>query len=80
MLKNTLLYYLLILLPVAGLIYLSKHGYDTALVICLFVYLLIYRGIVDGIRLYQKGVIPKRKNWTIIFSWRMQYFKALYLP
>lgn len=80
MLKNTLFYYLVILLPVVGLIYLSKNGYDTALVICFFAYLLVYRGIVDGIRLYQKGIIPKSKVLTHIFSWRMQYFKELYLP
>jgi len=80
MLKNTLVYYVLILLPVAALIYLSKHGFNNVFVISFFAYLLIYRGIVDGFRLYQKAIIPKRKIWSIIYSSRFQYFKELYLP
>ncbi len=80
MLKKTWLYYLLILLPVAGLIFLGKQQYDTALFVCFFVYLLPYRGIIDGTRLYHKGVIEKKQIWSIMFSSRVPVFRKLYLP
>jgi hypothetical protein len=81
MLKNTLLYYLLILLPVLALVYLGKAAGSTFFVISLFGYLLLYRPLIDRARLLAKGVIT-RKEARQFYFWGLttKYFKELYLP
>lgn len=82
MFRNTLVYYLLaIVLPVIGLIFLSKTYNKDTFVICLFVYLLLYRPVIDRFRLFAKGVITKKELWKFhVFGLGYTYFRELYLP
>ncbi|MBP9151668.1 MAG: hypothetical protein KBF73_05255 [Flavobacteriales bacterium] len=80
--KNLFVYYLVILAPVGLLIWLNKTDMVSAnlWVGLFFVYLLIYRTYVDGKRLSDKGVIPKKDIWKMIIPGaRFKHFKELYL-
>jgi uncharacterized membrane protein len=79
MLKNTFLYYIAISIPFAGLIYLAKTGSNTAFVICLLVYVFIYRPLTDRHRLLAKGVITIKKARKFYFvGISSKYFRELY--
>lgn len=80
--KDLVLYYLQILLPLPLLYLVAKSDNAWIFVILLFVYALAYRPLVDGYRLYNKGVIKKsdiKKSFYTSFSWDIKYFKELYL-
>ena len=80
--KNIFIYYLTILTPLAVLIWLNKTNSinSTYFVGLLFFYLLIFRTYVDGKRLYDKNIIPKKDIWKMIIPGKhIEYFKELYL-
>jgi hypothetical protein len=76
--KNLVLYYFQILLPLPVLIWASFTD-STMFVVLLFAYY-IYRGFVDGQRLYEKGVIEKKERWKILVIpfYSSSFFKQLY--
>lgn len=76
--KNLIIYYFAILLPMPLLI-LSAQIDSVMFTILLFFYI-IYRGIIDGKRLIEKGVIPKSDLWKMICIplYSMYFFKELY--
>ncbi|MEB8327923.1 hypothetical protein OO009_01030 [Flavobacteriaceae bacterium KMM 6897] len=81
MLENSILYYLIILVPLGALIMLHRtailSGY--AFVGFLFFYAFIYRTFTDGKRLYDKQIIFKKDIWKMIMPGsRIQFFKELY--
>ena len=57
--KSTLVYYLYVLLPILLLIFLTREGYFDSFefVFCLFSYVIIYRPVIDFLRLKSKGVL-----------------------
>lgn len=80
--KNLFIYYLTILLPLGILIWLSKTDLmnPTLFVLLFFFYALIFRTYVDGKRLADKNIIPKKDIWKMIIPGkRFVYFKELYL-
>ncbi len=80
--KNIFVYYLTILIPFTFIIWLIKSSSinSTYLVGLLFVYLFIFRTYVDGKRLSDKNIIPKKDIWKMIIPGkRFEYFKELYL-
>ena len=80
--KNIFIYYLTILTPLAIIIWLIKTESisSTYFVGLLFFYLLIFRTYVDGKRLSDKKVIPKKDIWKMIIPGKhIEYFKELYL-
>lgn len=80
--KNLFVYYIFILAPVGLLIWLSKAELvsTNVFVVSFFFYVLIYRTIVDGIRLLDKKVIKRGDIWKLLIPGsRIKYFKELYL-
>jgi hypothetical protein len=80
--KKLFIYYLTILLPLGILIWLSKTDLinSTLFVFLLFFYALIFRTYVDGKRLADRNIIPKKDIWKMIIPGkRIEYFKELYL-
>jgi len=80
--KQLLIYYMnSIITPFIIMLYLLEHEYKLWFVSVLFIYALIYRPIIDGLRLISKGVIPKSKFWySFIPFWKIKWMKQLYLP
>ena len=79
--KKLFNYYLKILIPLGILIWLNKTDLNpTLFVFLLFFYALIFRTYVDGKRLADKNIIPKKDIWKMIIPGkRFEYFKELYL-
>ena len=80
--KNLLTYYILILSPIGVLFWLSKAEMINAnlFVALIFFYAFIYRTYIDGKRLADKKIIPKKDIWKMIIPGnRLAYFKELYL-
>ena len=79
--KKLFNYYLKILIPLGILIWLNKTDLNpTLFVFLLFFYALIFRTYVDGKRLADKKIIPKKDIWKMIIPGkRFEYFKELYL-
>ena len=80
--KNIINYYILILTPLGLLIWLLRtDSINTwGFVGLLFFYSLIYRTYIDGKRLADKNIIPKKDIWKMIIPGnRFEYFKELYL-
>tara|TARA_R100000750_G_C2291434_1_gene75095 strand:+ start:324 stop:572 length:249 start_codon:yes stop_codon:yes gene_type:complete len=80
--KNIFIYYLTILTPLAIIIWLNKTESINSkyFVGLLFFYLLIFRTYIDGKRLSDKNVIPKKDIWKMIIPGKhIEYFKELYL-
>ncbi|MFB0939063.1 MAG: hypothetical protein QMB29_09015, partial [Urechidicola sp.] len=76
--KKLFIYYLTILLPLGILIWLSKTDLinPTLFVFLLFFYALIFRNYVDGKRLADRNLIPKKNIWKMIIPGkRIEYFK-----
>ena len=79
--KNIYIYYITIILPFAVIIWLSRIDAinATSFVALLFFYLFVFRTYVDGRRLYEKGVIPKKDIWRMtILGKQTKYFNELY--
>lgn len=78
--KNTLLYYFLLIVPAAVLIIFWETLPARTLVILLLTYVFIYRTLLDGYKLYSQGVIEKKEIWKLaIPGMRGKYLKELYL-
>jgi len=79
--KNLFVYYLLITVPLAGIIIFSSLDLinSAQFVGLLFFYLLVYRTYVDGKRLADKNIIPKKDIWKLIIPGkRMAHVRELY--
>jgi hypothetical protein len=80
--KNLQIYYLLILAPLGILFWSNKINLlsEDIFVALLLFYALVYRTYIDGKRLSDKNIIPKKDIWKMIIPGRrFQYFKELYL-
>ena len=80
--KNLLTYYILILAPLGILFWLNKSDLinGTLFFGLLFFYALIYRTYIDGKKLADKNIIPKKDIWKMIIPGnRLEHFKELYL-
>ena len=76
--KNLILYYAVIIIPIPILVWLSFNN-SLFFVISLFLYL-IFRNFTDGFRLYKLDKIEKKDIWkTNLMSYQFKYFKVLYL-
>jgi Ca2+/Na+ antiporter len=80
--KNLFIYYLVIIIPIVILSWMSRTNFldSTLFVILLFFYVFIFRTYIDGRRLVDKNIIPKKDIWKMIIPGkRFQYFRELYL-
>ncbi|MFA7275139.1 MAG: hypothetical protein WC044_14810 [Crocinitomicaceae bacterium] len=80
--KNLLPFYLLILAPLALLLWLSQTDliHPTLSIGLLLFYALIYRTFTDGKKLVEKQIIRKKEIWKMIIpGYRIQHFRELYL-
>lgn len=79
--KNLIVYYLLIFVPLFLLIDLTKNNLLTSgqFVGLLFFYAFIYRTLTDYYRLKSKNIIDKKGFWKIFVPGsRLKYFRDLY--
>jgi len=80
--KNLLTFYILILAPFGILFWLNTSDLinETAFVVLILCYTLIYRTYTDGKRLADKNIIAKKEMWKIVIPGnRLEQFKELYL-
>jgi hypothetical protein len=75
--KNVLVYYIVILTPLLGLL-LIRNSNSVYFVIYLFIYVMIYRPIVDILRLKEKNINAVNMKLLIPFYLHIRYFKQLY--
>lgn len=76
--KDLIVYYFAIVLPLPLIYLFAINRMYNLFGIFLFIYL-IYRGIIDGRRLINKGLIDSSQHWkAFIPLWTSQYFKELY--
>ena len=77
--KNLLIYYSLILAPALLLmLFWTSIAFPWNLIL-FFSYALIYRTLLDGFRLFNKGVIQKNDIWKLALPGiRVEYLKELY--
>ena len=76
--RNLFYYYMAILIPLLLIVWIAYNGDKLVFFISIIVYFL-YRGIIDGNRLYKLGVIEKKdmlKAYNPIYT--IKYFKELY--
>ena len=79
--KNTLVYYAAIIIPLLTITTLAAAGYIGSgwFVVFLFCYVLVYRTITDYMRLVSKNIIGKKDFWRILIPGsRIKYFRQLY--
>jgi hypothetical protein len=77
--KNLLTYYLFILLPIPFIIYESRYNDSNVFIISILTYTIIYRPVIDGLRLYSKGVFKISDFWKLFVPfYRFKIFKTLY--
>lgn len=74
--KKLLIYYLIILLPILGLILVHNKF---IFCIALLLYVIIYRPIVDYVRLKSLNINEKFSSFFIPFYIHTKYFKKLYM-
>ena len=76
--KNIFVYYLAILVPLAGILYLMRSSSEIGVWLFL-VYVIVYRPITDGARLVQKGIIKWKEVPKLFIPWFFaDVFKELY--
>ncbi len=75
--RNTIIFYLVTILPLLISVYLGKFGIISSeeFVLLLLIYAFIYRPIADYSRLKQKGLISKNEFWK---SFLPGYFQLKY--
>jgi hypothetical protein len=77
--KSLIIYYIKILLPVPIIVFFANMELTWIFFALLGLYLLIYRAIIDGDRLMQKGSIDKSERWKLFIPfWRLRYLEELY--
>lgn len=76
--KNLLMFYTIILLPLPLLVWYAMNGESLCFVVGAILYI-IYRDFTDGYRLYYLGLISKADifKFKVIFL-RFKYFSKLY--
>lgn len=78
--KNLYVYYFALLAPALLLMLSWQLLLPELALLLLFIYVFIYRTILDGMRLASKKLIEPRHIWKMILpGMRGKYFKALYL-
>ncbi len=83
MLKNTWYYYIFSITPMVVLSYfaMTHQVPATLFCICLFIYLAIYRTVLDTLRLIHKGILEKKNFWKLLLPFsRVTYWKEIYFP
>lgn len=81
--KKLILYFLSIILPVILILTLKNEGIfnDVTFIFVCFVYLILYRPIVDYFRLVDKGLISKNQFLSLFNpGTTFKYFKDLFTP
>ncbi|MDA3930004.1 MAG: hypothetical protein PF541_13725 [Prolixibacteraceae bacterium] len=77
--KNTVVYYLVILLPILLIIWVATIESSTWFVYLILIYALPYRILTDGARLVSKDAMKWNDVWKLLFPGsRFRYFKVLY--
>ncbi len=77
--KNILIYYMAILIPLVLLFLIAQSGHSTWFVVLLLIYAIPYRMLVDGQRLVSKKLIKWAETWKLLVPWiRYDYFMELY--
>ncbi len=79
--KNLIICYLLILVPLAAILILNELDFinSSQFAGLLFFYLLVYRTYINGKILTDKNLIPKKDIWKLVIPGkRIHFIKELY--
>ena len=72
------LYFILAFLPVAGLAY-AAYSFSAVTFVWLLAAYVIYRGIIDGLYLLDRGIISRREARKIFIPfWTRRFYKYIY--
>lgn len=78
--KNFIVYYSAILLPIPLMAWLAKSDDSMWFTILLFTYVFAYRTLIDGWRLVEKKLMKWNEIWKLLIPFtRYKFFKSLYL-
>lgn len=72
--KNLLIYYFQILLPIPLMVWTSTK--NSKMFVMTLVFYLLYRYLIDGLKLYRNGIISNKERLYPFLS--IKYFKELY--
>jgi hypothetical protein len=79
--KNIITFYLLILIPLALLVFGAKWQYisEKAFFVLLMIYALAYHPFISGLRLVTNKKIPMSSFWlNFVPFWNLKYFRFLF--
>jgi hypothetical protein len=82
MMKNLLIYYIAILVPLFLIILYLAGPHESLTFVALLCCYVIYRGFTDGKRLSDKGIVSGRDRWKVYIPFyinHLKHFKELYL-
>lgn len=80
--RNKLVFYGLIFLPLAAIISAAKFGFVTSdiFVVSLAVYVFLYHPCISGLRLIYLDKLTRKNFWKMFIPfWGTRYFKASFL-
>jgi len=74
-----MLYWFFVLVPIAMIILAYYELQNNCWVIFLLVYVIVYRPLLDGMRLVKLNLINKSEVWKLLIPfYRIRFFKQLY--
>ena len=79
--KNILIFYLCVFLPLSSIVYAMKIHVITSeeFSIALLVYCLVYHPLISGIRLIQLNQVRKSEFWKVFIpGWNWKFFSSLF--
>ncbi len=77
--KNIIIYYSAILLPIPFMVWLGQSGDRMWFAIFVLIYAIPYRTLIDGWRLVDKKLIKWNEVWKLWVPWKYRAFiKDLY--
>lgn len=77
--KNIVVYYFAIVLPLVGLLMLAGTGHSGWFALGMLAYAFPYRVLIDGMRLVSKRMLRWNQLWKLLIPWNhYEYWKPLY--
>lgn len=72
------IYYILVIIPLVFIYFVSKQENDTFIYL-LFFYALVYRPVLDALKLITNNIISKDMIYKVFIPfWRIRFYKELY--
>jgi hypothetical protein len=77
--KKLLTFYFLILLPLPVIYTVYKIGTPIFATVLIIMYVLVYRPIINGLRLRELGLVERKEFWMLFVPfYSLKYFHSIY--